>query len=176
MFSSVVFFVFAYRFDNRFVLSLALSTLAGWFGVKVSRIGFVSSEPLRMSALVYASIIVVVGMVMYRQGIKKHFLETYLHIAAIVTFTSLISGLSGDNEMLFLAALLAAAAVSVGSGIRFGRFAFVVYGMVFGYIGVSKEVLHSMTKATPILTYFIITGAGIVFLLVYLARRFGREE
>src|SRR5262245_55002699 len=39
LFSSIVFFIFAYRFDNRFVLSLALSSLAGWFGVKMSRTG-----------------------------------------------------------------------------------------------------------------------------------------
>ena len=34
--SAGVFFLLAYRFDNRFVLSLALSTLAGWFGVRLS--------------------------------------------------------------------------------------------------------------------------------------------
>src|SRR6267142_5650054 len=48
LFSSAVFFILAYRFDNRFVLSLALSSLAGWFGLKVSRFGFVSSEALRV--------------------------------------------------------------------------------------------------------------------------------
>ena len=30
------FFFLAYRFDNRFVLSLALSSLAGWFGLTIS--------------------------------------------------------------------------------------------------------------------------------------------
>ncbi len=31
-----LFFFLAYRFDNRFVLSLALSSLAGWFGLTIS--------------------------------------------------------------------------------------------------------------------------------------------
>src|SRR5580698_10079931 len=31
-----LFFFLAYRFDNRFVLSLGLSSLAGWFGLRVS--------------------------------------------------------------------------------------------------------------------------------------------
>jgi hypothetical protein len=79
LFSSVVFFVLAYRFDNRFVLSLALSSLAGWFGLKVSKYGFISSEPLRLSALVYAFLIAVVGTFMYRQQIKKHFLGRTFH-------------------------------------------------------------------------------------------------
>jgi len=176
LFCSIVFFIFAYRFDNRFVLSLALSSLAGWFGVKVSRFGFVSSEPLRLSALVYAFVIALVGTFMYRQGIKKHFLETYLHIAAIVSFASLISGLSGETETLFLLGLLGLSAACMVLGIRFKRFAFVVYAVVAGYIGISKEVLHPTFDLTPMLIYFIVTGSGVIALLVFLARRFGREE
>ena len=34
--AALVFGALAYRFDNRFVLSLALSTLAGYLGLKVS--------------------------------------------------------------------------------------------------------------------------------------------
>ena len=34
--TALLFFFLAYRFDNRFVLSLALSSLAGWFGLKIS--------------------------------------------------------------------------------------------------------------------------------------------
>src|SRR4029079_12464458 len=48
--SAAVFFAAAYRFDNRFVLSLALSTLGAWFGFKLTRFGFQSAERLRVSA------------------------------------------------------------------------------------------------------------------------------
>src|ERR1700733_8871445 len=34
--TAVLFFFLAYRFDNRFVLSLGLSSLAGWFGLTIS--------------------------------------------------------------------------------------------------------------------------------------------
>src|SRR5467141_35652 len=34
--TALLFFFLAYRFDNRFVLSLALSSLAGWFGLTIS--------------------------------------------------------------------------------------------------------------------------------------------
>ena len=37
--AAAVFFLLAYRFDNRFVLSLALSSLGGWFGVRVAHLG-----------------------------------------------------------------------------------------------------------------------------------------
>jgi hypothetical protein len=177
LFSSVVFFAFAYRFDNRFVLSLALSSLAGWFGIKISRLGFFSSEQLRMSALVYALLVTLVGAFMNRRGIKKHFLQTYLHIATTIALISLLSGLWGNAEFIFLAALLIVSAVSVVLGIRSKRFAFVVYGIGFGYVGVSAEALRSIpsTAETLELLYLITTGSGVIAVVVFLARRFGKE-
>jgi len=171
-----VFFILAYRFDNRFVLSLALSSLAGWFGLKVTKFGFISSTPLRLSALVYAFLIALVGTFMYRQGIKKHFLETYLHVAANVTFIALISGLSGDTERIFLAVLLLVSAASAILGIRFKKFAFVVYGIVFGYIGISLKTLRWLDDDQAFFLYLVITGSGVILLVAFLARRFGREE
>src|SRR5207247_10711163 len=67
LFSSAVFFILAYRFDNRFVLSLALSSLAGWFGLKVSRIGFTSSPPLRITAITYGAVVSLIGILLFRQ-------------------------------------------------------------------------------------------------------------
>jgi hypothetical protein len=176
LFSSVVFFVLAYRFDNRFVLSLALSSLGGWFGIQVSTIRFHSTESLRMAGLMYAVVVALVGTFMSRQGIKKHFLETYLHIATTVTFVALISGLSEDSANLFLLALLLMSAASVTLGLQFKRFMFVVYGIVFGYIGVSYQFLQSVHEDSLVLTYFVVTGSGVIVLVFLLARRFGREE
>src|SRR5262249_11469573 len=49
---AAVFFALAYRFDNRFVLSLALSSLGAWFGVRLSRSGLGLTHSLREYALV----------------------------------------------------------------------------------------------------------------------------
>src|SRR5260221_9641659 len=64
--SAVVFFIAAYRFDNRFVLSLALSTLAAWFGIKLNRLGIRSSDSLRISALTYGALVAGVGAGLHR--------------------------------------------------------------------------------------------------------------
>ena len=176
LFSSLVFFGFAYRFNNRFVLSLALSSLAGWFGVKVSRFGFMTSDHLRVSALAYAAVISVTGVFLYRQNIKKHFLDTYLHIAANVAFIALVSGVGGSNGLMFLAGLLLAAGAGIALGLRFRKFAFVVYGVVFGYVGLSMQLLHSISRFATILTYIVVTGSAVMLVVVFLARRFGKEE
>src|SRR5262245_33291392 len=54
LFASGLYFALAYRFDNRFVLSFALSTLGGWFGIKVTRFGFLTDSSLRGYAMAYS--------------------------------------------------------------------------------------------------------------------------
>ncbi|MFZ0792292.1 MAG: DUF2157 domain-containing protein, partial [Candidatus Korobacteraceae bacterium] len=47
------FFFLAYRFDNRFVMSLALSSLAGWFGLTISHWPSHQDAAYRQYALLY---------------------------------------------------------------------------------------------------------------------------
>jgi hypothetical protein len=175
--SASVFFLLAYRFDNRFVLSLALSTLAGWFGLRLSHFPDLGNASLRVSALIYGGLAAAAGAVLFRAGIKKHFLETYLHVAANVWFVALVSAAfaSSAND-LYLLALLGLAALAVAGGIRFRRFAFVAYGIVYGYVGLSARLLRGVYSTSPILAYVAISSTIVIVSLVVLARRFGRDE
>lgn len=174
--SSAVFFALAYRFDNRFVLSLALSTLAGWFSLRLSNFPDVSGPSLRASALIYGCLVALCGTALYRAGIKKHFLEAYLQVAANVLFVALVSALfNRDADVLYLLGLLGLAGIAVALGVRFKRFAFVVYGTVYGYIGISARVIDEIDTFTAALAYVAISGTIMIVTLVVIARRFGRE-
>jgi hypothetical protein len=174
--SAAVFFFLAYRFDNRFVLSLALSALAGWFGLRFNRAGFLSAETLSVTGLVYGGLVAAGGVFLYWRGVKKHFLETYLHIAANVIFVSTLSGVGASSRLVpYVLLLLALAAAAVILGIHFKRFAFVAYGIAYGYIGISLEILSGWDFKSS-LAYTIVTGSIVVISIVLLARRFGREE
>jgi hypothetical protein len=122
LFSSAAFFALAYRFDNRFVLSLALSSLAGWLGLKVSGAGLLRSEPLRRTALLYGTGVIGLGVLIFRRRIKKHFFDTYLHVGTNIVFLALVSGVFGDDAAAYLLALLAASVAAVALGVRFKRF------------------------------------------------------
>src|SRR5213079_2892392 len=52
-----LFFFFAYRFDNRFVLSLALSSLAGWFGLTISHWPSHQDAAYRQYAILYSFVV-----------------------------------------------------------------------------------------------------------------------
>jgi len=175
--SSALFFALAYRFDNRLVLSLALSSLAAWFGVRVPRFGLLPGDSLRAYALVYGGLVAVAGTALYRADIKKHFLEAYLHVAANVLFVALVSGVVGrDSEgLLYLMALLGLAGVAIFEGVQLRKFAFVVYGVVYGYLGISIWLLRDINSFTSALAYVVASGTIVILALVTLARRFGRE-
>jgi hypothetical protein len=179
--AAAVYFVLAYRFDNRFVLSLALSTLAAWFGVRVgvhlSLFGPVfGPESLRPYAIAYGSLVAVAGAGLHRAAIKPHFFETYLHVAANVLFLALLSGVFGrGHEWLYLAALLGLAGVAIVQGVTLRRFAFVVYGVVYGYIGLSERLTDRLNDLPSLMAYVAVSGTIVIVSLVMLARRFGRE-
>jgi hypothetical protein len=175
--SSVVFFGLAYRFDNRFVLSLALSTLAGWFGLRLSHFPMFGGSALRTYALVYGTVVALAGAGLYKVGLKKHFLEAYLHIAANVLFIALLSAQFGPNvEWLYLLGLIGLAGIAIVEGVRFKRFAFVVYGVGYGYLGITVRLMARIDSFTTSLAYIVISGTIVIVSLVILARRFGREE
>src|SRR5580692_6596958 len=90
--SAGLFFFLAYRFDNRLVLSLALSSLAGWFGLTISHWPSHQDEAYRRSAILYSLMVGVAGAALQRRGVKPHFLGTYLNISANVLFWALVSG------------------------------------------------------------------------------------
>jgi hypothetical protein len=77
---------------------------------------------------------------------------------------------------LYLPVLLLLAAVAIALGVQHKRFAFVAYGAVYGYAGITNAVLPFLTDATLFLGYFMITGSLMIVSLAVLARRTGRTE
>ncbi len=173
--TAALYFLLAYRFDNRFVLSLALSSLAGWFGLTISHFPSHQDATYRQYAIVYSLFIGAAGAITHRRALKPHFFGTYLNIAANVLFWALLSGVfNRQNDALWLLALLAACAASLAWGISRRQFSFVAYAAVYGYIGISSILIRDMHSATALFSYFVITGAAMLVMLVIIARRFGK--
>jgi predicted membrane protein DUF2157 len=175
-----LFFFLAYRFDNRLVLSLALSSLAGWFGLTIShwpphQYAERDSE-YRQYAILYSLTVGAAGAILQRRGLKPHFFSTYLNVAANVLFWALLSGVfERQGYSVWLLAFLAACGASLAWGIARRQFSFVAYAAVYGYVGVSSILLRNMNRETTILSYFFITGVAMLVMLVVIARRFSRE-
>jgi hypothetical protein len=170
-----LYFCLAYRFDNRFVLSLGLSSLAGWFGLTISHWPAHQDAAYRQYALLYCLLVGVGGAVLQRRGLKSHFFGTYLNIVANVLFWAVLSGVFDRQEYgLWFLALLIACGASVAWGLARRQFVFVVYAAVYGYVGVSWLFLRGVTGDAAVLGYFVVSGVAMLVGLVQIGRRFGR--
>jgi hypothetical protein len=170
------FFFLAYRFDNRFVLSLALSSLAGWFGLTISRWPSHQDATYRYYALLYSGLVGVGGWVLQRRGVKPHFFGTYLNVVANVLFWAVLSGVfEREGYGGWFLALLLACGASLAWGLKRRQFAFVAYAAVYGYVGVSSVLVRNVNDSTALLGYFVFTAIIMLVVLVQIARHFGRH-
>ena len=173
--TAVLFFFLAYRFDNRFVLSLGLSSLAGWFGLTISRWPEQQDAVYRGYALLYCLVVGVGGAVLKRIDLKPHFLGTYLNVVANVLFWTVLSGVfeqQGYGRWFF--ALLLACGASLAWGLGRREFVFVVYAAVYGYVGVSSLMVRWIRDDIALWSYFVVSGVAMLVALVMIGRRFGR--
>lgn len=174
--TAILFFFLAYRFDNRFVLSLALSSLAGWFGLRISHWQFHQDATYRQCALLYCVVVGSGALLLKQRGIKTHFFGTYLNVAANVLFWALLSGVfQRGGYTLWLLALVIACVVSLGWGMSRRQFAFVAYSALYGYVGVSWILVRNLNDGTVVMMYFAITAIAMLVALVRIARRFGKS-
>jgi Predicted membrane protein (DUF2157) len=171
-----LFFFLAYRFDNRLVLSLALSSLAGWFGLTISHWPLHQGAEYRQYAILYSLAVGAAGAILQRRGLKPHFFGTYLNIASNVLFWAVLSGVfQSRGYAVWLLALLVACGASLAWGLARRQFSFVAYSAVYGYVGVSSIFVRNMHSETAVLSYFFVTGVAMLVILVVIARRFSRE-
>jgi len=177
--SGLFYLLCAHYFDNRLVLSLALSTLGAWLGVKTSFLSEgVWGASLRGNGLIFGALLVAAGAAQVRLGWKRHFLPVHLHLGVNILFAALVAGVDSRTKGLFyLAGLILAAAGSILYAQRARLFAFLLYAVLYGYLGTTIFVLqHAHWQVEGILFYFLSTAAVLVAALVAFHRRFRSAE
>jgi hypothetical protein len=170
--SAALFFFLAYRFDNRLVLSMALSTLAAWFGFQLSA-RFVSFHNYyRESAIAYSLVTFALGSLSNRLAVKKHFFDIYLNFTIHFLLVALLSGVVEYRfSSWHLPAMAAAiAAVAVWS-MRTRRFLYMLYAILYGYAGLSVVALEFINGMGAVYLYGIVSSLTVIGLIFILSRR-----
>lgn len=177
--SVALFFFLAYRFDNRLVLSLALSTLAAWFGFTLSGFRLFSlQEYYRLYTIAYALIVLGAGGMAWRLDVKKHFFDIYLNFAIHFLCIALIAGVAQYKILsLYFPALLVTCAALAFYSVRARKFLYMLYAVIYGYIGISIVIFDFIHRETfLVFAYFIITSLGVVGLIFKMSRRLKEGE
>jgi len=177
--SVVLFFFLAYRFDNRLVLSLALSSLATWFGFTLSAHRLFSfAEYYRIYAIMYAMIVLGVGFFAYRLAVKKHFFDIYLNFTIHFLCIALLAGVAEYGIVsLYFPAMILTCAVLALYATRVRKFIYMLYAVIYGYVGFSIVMIDWIHRETfLIFAYFIITSLLVIGFIFKMSRHFKEDQ
>lgn len=177
LFSTTLFLFFSYRFDNRLALSLALTTLAAWFGFKMGDLNFGFYTYHRLYAIIYGVSVLILGGMLYKLSIKKHFLGVYLNFAAIFLFTALVSGTIRHKLFSFyFVALAVLCCIAVLYAVRSKKYLYAAYAAISGYIGISAVIVDFLDDGTLIFLYFTVSSLAAIIATIWSIVRISRKK
>ena len=157
--------VTAYAFRSRLVLSVALTSLAGWFGIErgsgnIAPWDFATPE-LGLRALVCAAVILGWRAIDARTNAAR-FREVFEHFAANLAFWGAVGWCADAHlRIIGVVVLLALAAVAIYQALRSGAESFAVYGVGYTAFGLSLVVVQVTAQA--------LLGATLVLAIVLVA-------
>lgn len=153
----------AYALDSRLVLSVALTSLAGWFGIARGP-GLITSwhllaPELGLRATLCAAVILIWRAIDQRMNAAR-FREVFEHFAANVALWGALSWCSNKQDrVLGVLALFTFAWAAVRTSLRSRRELFAVYGV--GYTALGLSIVAGQIVALPSLS-----GATVVLVIV----------
>jgi hypothetical protein len=172
---------FAFRYDSRAVLSLALVSFAAWRGVALSFPGGAPSggheQEIRVNALVVGALFLAAGGLAKRAGRKAHFEPTFGNLGLLFLLGAAVTG-SYEGKAGLESAWLVALAVTAGGAIalayRARRSDYFAQGVIAAYLGFLR--LAAELRLHVGLYYLVAGGSfGVLMLILWAHRRFKEE-
>jgi hypothetical protein len=189
---AIFYFVTAYLFDHKGILSLGITGFAAWAGVSITPMQLLEYNDFSSGQIIFASIGVglVLGGFAYfadQRGIKKHFGFTYNNFACNILFIACLAYLFNDDMPIrFIAFLLIAGFTFyyMRYAIAERSFLFLLLSVLYGYIALTYVfflMLFQFDNAYEIafmlgLFYIIASCAGIVLFFIYYKRILGIKK
>jgi len=159
----------AYALDSQLVLSVALATFAGWFGIERGPGSITAWEfampALGLRALLCAAVILAWRAIDQRTNAAR-FREVFEHFAANLAFWGVL-GWCSDAHLRFIGvpALLILAAVAIRTALRSGTESFAVYGVGYTALGLSLVIAQitglTLVGATLVLGIVLTAAAAL---------------
>jgi hypothetical protein len=159
----------AYALDSRLVLSVALATVAAWFGIERGLGAMTAWHPapltLGIRALLCAAVMLAWRAIDQRLNAER-FHDVFEHFAANLAFWGVLGWCSDAQlRVVGVLALLLLATVSIRKALRSGTEAFAIYGVGYGAFGLSLVVVQithlTLLGATLVLGIVLTAAAGL---------------
>lgn len=179
----VLFFIVAYRFDNRGVLTMAITALASWLGVTVTTNELLAKNDFNSQTVVNTGIflgalLMAVTFISERYRLKKHFSLTYLNFGVHLLMIACLSGMIMlEVPAVYFPLLGLAVSFCLWYARRTDSLYFLTVAVLYGYIGLTYMIIRLLPglDTTFYLLYFIVSCLGmLVFLRNY--KRFFKTD
>lgn len=176
---SLLFFLVAYRFDHKGILSIAITGLGGWLGLTITPLN-VFEQDFGTQSLIYAGIglgafLTLVSYAITIKDWKKHFSFFYFNFGMQLLFLCTLSAIFIMNSLVFIfyGLLVGLCYLSYIYARKEQSFYFLLMAALYGYIGVTtffiRFILGSSSSVLGkdvffiTLLYFILSCIGIIY-------------
>ncbi|MEO7416354.1 MAG: DUF2157 domain-containing protein, partial [Thermoanaerobaculia bacterium] len=166
----------AFRFDSRVVFSLSLSSFAAWRGVSAARFGadlwWQTENAVRWNSIGCGLLFVVLGFLLKRADRKAHFEPLAVTLGWLLILGGLGSGMweSASWAGWGIALLLVSGGLAAGA-YRARRFPLFAFGIVAGYVALSRLALEGLRLETLGCFWFFLTPLMVIAGLILAQRR-----
>lgn len=172
---AILFFTLAYLFDHIGVLSMAITCLAAFVGITITPTELLqrndfSSEYIIFSGLALGSVLVAAATILSSRNIKKHFKFTYFNFSTHLLFVSCLAGMFClDSPLIFTVLLGILVGLSLGHANKDKSFYFLLFTVVYGYIGLTYLVFRGLMKipnsGALSIAYLYMIGSSVLVIL-----------
>ena len=187
LFTALIFFYLAYRYDNLGILSLAITSFAAFWGLSISpqkwySANFFSFENFHIVGIVFSISMAILAFYLNKNEIKKHFTFTYLNFSSLIFNFSVLTGVfTSSNSWFYLILLALGCYYMVIFAKNVKSFLFLLYTFIFAYIGTTYILYKIIESSGPqlfMLAYFypIISCGGFIYFIIKYKNYFKEEQ
>lgn len=185
--SAVFCFGIAYYFDNRIVLSMAITSLTAFIGISITPQSMLDNEIYSSENLTYSGLILGILLLVWmeyslKQKIKVHFHFIFVSFALHLTGICIISGLFSDNWFVFIPVLAGFTYYFYKFSHRVSATSIFAFMLLYSYIGfniIGGQLLEILPFDSFYELFFVLAPfyvIGSIFMFIRFVRKFNKEK
>lgn len=176
-FSALLFFGFAYRYDNRGVLSLGITVLAAAIGISISPVNWVTGDwqsgmALYNIGIMLGLLLLLTGFISSKYQVKAHYRFTYQNFGYLILYAAFFAALFESNhEIVYSIIALLCSGIFGYLNWKNKDFLFFLYSSItfyvfFTYLLIEATDNISSDSWTLYIYYFPISIISYIILLI----------
>ena len=183
---TIISFICAYYFDNKSVLTIAITGLAAYIGLSVTpqdlvNNDFYSNENLSYSAILLGVLLIVWTIYSYRIELKTHFNSIYLTFALHIISLASINNLVEDYWFFFAIILAGSTFYFYKTSYELKSISLYVFMIIYAYIGINVvlfKIFEHIDFSDVWMLFVLMMPAyfiGSIILFIKLIKNFNKE-